>query len=191
MNSPRFSNAIRFVDFVRAQCAAHGIRFHLGATRRSGNVGYFDDKRKFLFVAADEADWLTTLAHEYGHMTQWIEGRFGWDPRAEDADSRFEEWLVGKHPDYSARRVLRLVRAIQRCELDAERRALHLARRWHLTPDVIALARSGNANVWRYEVARQISTWPKNADATIEEKLPDRLMSVRMIGKPPTVMFPG
>lgn len=184
-------NAFRFVDHVRAECDKHGIRYYFGISRRGRNVGYFDDKRRFLFVSVAESDWLTTLAHEFGHLLQWTEGRFGFTPRSEDVDARFEEWLDGKHPRYSARRVLRLVRAIQRCELDAERRAIRLARRWRLTTDFDAVIKSANANVWRYEVARQIRTWPSNTDETMESQLPARLMSVRMIGKPPPLMFPG
>ena len=56
-----------------------------------GNVrcsGWFDEENKELVVAINRPDWIEILAHEYSHLTQWVEQIKVWK-QAE------KEWIAG------------------------------------------------------------------------------------------------
>jgi len=185
-------NALSYVDLVRAECAEHGVRFVVDGAAAGEHYGYFDNEPRsgvpILYVAANEPHWLVTLAHERGHMRQWIENRFGFRKGTEDADALFAKWLAGHRDAFSPRKLIHIVRAIQRGEHDAERRCLRDVRDWHLARDLGAVAAHANLNVWRYEIARRVGSWPEESDALIAQ-MPRRLMRASEIAKPPPVVL--
>ena len=68
----------KLIDYVRSECKEHGIRFVLSnhqavnTGERCRASGYFDETS--LVVAKKSSKWVQTLAHEYCHMCQWLEG---------------------------------------------------------------------------------------------------------------------
>jgi len=150
-----------FVARVAKDCKARGVTLRLEAVHRvqiyRGTYcsGYFDSGSKELVVAVARPDWLSILAHEYAHMQQWVEGEF-----VEDDDSfhKFDQWVAGKM-ELEDDELTRCVRLIQRCELDAEKRAVEYLRRYRLRKDLADYRRRANAYVLFYEVARRHRRW--------------------------------
>lgn len=175
-----------FLDFVRGQCAEHGITlvYKPGDSARNGDVGSFDHESKRLVTFVGRADWLLNLAHEMGHLRQFVERRAFYCSSAADVEAFFS-WCAGKQK-VTARRLLRMTRAIQRIENDANRRGLRFVRDFHLG-DAKAFAREFNLYVWRYEVARRAGFWPRWGPARHEliRAMPTRIIPMTAIGKAP------
>lgn len=178
-------SAVGFLNYVQARCAQAGIEFVLSPTKmtRDGDIGVFDDVKKRLTVCAAREDWLTTVAHECAHMDQWFEAAKVWTSCREDDWLSYDAWLAGKQR-VTPRALVGITRRIQRVELDAERRALHMIREHGLAADVPAYVRAANHGVWQYEVARRLGRWPDPHPEAIK-LMPDRLMRVSEIGSPP------
>jgi hypothetical protein len=181
-----------FLRKVDGMCAEAGARFRLEARQRTrggekgGVLGYFDESKPELFVCVLSAKWPMLLAHETGHLEQMMDKAHQWDV---DYLARFESWYMGKRR-MKAANVLIACRAVQKMELDAERRAVRFAKKFHLTDDIAKYIRGANLYIWRYEVARRLGRWPEYADAleTVEAAMPDKLMRVTDIDNPPAIM---
>lgn len=117
--------------------------------------GYFDSGTKRLVVSTSRDDWALILAHEYGHMQQWKTGLFEQD---DGAFEKFENWLQHKD-ELDGKELTRCIRFIQQCELDAEKRAVGLIRKYKLTEDISLYRQKANAYVLFYEVVRRHRRW--------------------------------
>jgi len=68
-----------FLDTVRITCAKNKIKLCLSPTNTiyadaaDECLGYFNQETSTLAVACNHPDWLTTLAHEYAHLHQYLE----------------------------------------------------------------------------------------------------------------------
>lgn len=143
-----------------------------------------------LRITTRPCSWFQVFLHEYCHFRQDVDGT-PWfhDPAVSGSWELFFDWLEGEPaPVYS---VLYAVRHIQRCELDCERRALRIARRYGFSSvDPRAYAASANAYVWQHEAARQLRAWnrprrPPNSCGKILRLCPDKLMRTSHIHKLP------
>lgn len=185
---------LKFLTWVQGECAGAGVKLRLEAQKRNkaGDLGYFNEESKTLYVACLGPDWAMTLAHEMSHVQQALEKHPLW-AKADSHD--FEEWLSGKKR-MNLLRAKSLCRAVQRLELDAERRTVALARRWGLTDDLPAYIRAANRYVWSHELSRVNRAWPKWETGKMPTEwakgilahLPDRLMKVRDIAHPPEIL---
>jgi hypothetical protein len=186
MSAPR--DAWVFLRFVDGMCAEAGVKLRLEARKRTkaGDLGYFNESNRVLFVCVCNEKWPMLLAHEASHLQQEKEKAHQWDV---DYVDQFESWYTGKRR-MKAANVLRACRAVQKMELDAERRALRFAKHFHLTDDIAKYTRGANFYIWRYEIARRIGRWPDYGDAqdTVEAAMPDKLMKVTDIENPPAIM---
>ncbi len=184
-------DALAFLDHARGECAAAGVSLRLEARpeARGGFVGSFCDERRVLHVCVERADWLGVLAHELSHLRQFIE-RPAFFRGAIAEVNTFESWVLGKLPRLKARRLRTITRAIQRLELDAERRALKMIRTFNLLDDVSGYVRKANFYVWQHEIARRVGKWPRYGIALggVIGLLPERLMRVEEVGRAPEVM---
>lgn len=182
------SAPLAFLDFVRGECAYAGVRLDLvpKARTRAGDLGSFDGETRVLRVCVGAPDWLCLLAHETAHLRQWRERPAFFD--AADVDA-FEGWCEGRRR-LKPHRLLEITRAIQRLELDAERRAVRLIRKFRLTDDVASYARGACLYVWNYEVARRIGRWPRYGARLDEVRaaMPVRLIPQTLVGKPPALL---
>lgn len=175
-----------FLEHAAARCTANGVALTLvpRVTTKFGDLGEFDHERRRLAVCVNDSGWLTTLAHELSHMDQWIAGGRVWVDvcGTPDAYTEFDAWLSGKRR-VGPRALISLVRRIQRCELDAERRTLRAIRRFGLG-DVKAYSKRANYDVWRYEAARVLKRWPDDPTEAVAQ-MPERLMRADEIGRLP------
>jgi hypothetical protein len=170
-----------FVEHVRAECRKHGIRFILSpaeyvCTREDGCGGYFTDEPPVLCVATGRPRWVEMLAHEYSHMQQWLAEARVWRA-CKPIDEHFTDWTFGK-ARMSRRRVARVCRLTQSCELDCERRAVRLlqGRRLLDAAGLRRYVRESNAYVLLYEFIRLTGTWygrRQNQVPGLMESMPD------------------
>lgn len=175
-----------FLEHVETRLSMCGGRLVMQAVdylEDQGCSGFWDDTRRELYVAVARGDWLTILAHEVGHVEQFMQKRW--------VDSRphgnFEQWL-SKKIELSPRRLLSDVRAVQRCERDAEAHGISLLRRFNLG-NVSDYTRHANVYVWSYEIARRTRAWPKRKAIVGAEHLsPARLLSDRDLGHVPSTL---
>lgn len=91
--------------------------------------------------------WLTVLAHEFAHMSQWFYNDPAWTgttlPDGRDAQELMDDWIDGKI-ELDADEISEIFDRIRRCELDADAKALQYIKDYQLPV---------NINVFKKEVA--------------------------------------
>jgi hypothetical protein len=154
------SNVQDFLKHVRSECRAHGIKFRLKHTktvRTPDNIrcsGYCEpDDIKELIVAKKDPNWLMTLVHEYGHLTQWIDQCKEWKDTY-NIDN-VDDWLNGKDMLH-IKRALAVTRDL---ELDNEKRSVKLIKEWNLPIDVKVYTRKANAYICFYNYLYYTRRW--------------------------------
>lgn len=149
----------RFVKHVRAECKKHGIKFLL---KRSKYVivskaikcsGWFDAEDKELVVAGKSKNWLHTLVHEYGHLTQWLDQCKEW--KASESIENIDDWLNGKKIKYPKRALART----RDLELDNEKRSVKIIKEWDLPIDIKLYTQRANAYVQFYNYIYYTRRW--------------------------------
>jgi hypothetical protein len=160
---------IRFVKWIKSQCKKYGVKHSLRNVkylRLGGNIrcsGYFDENaigKPTLVVAMNRPDWIEILAHEYSHLTQWLENDGLWKTAGESLPC-VDEWLSGnevKNIEYH----LGIVRDL---ELDNEKRTVALIQRWDLDVDIDHYIKKANAYIQFYNYMGKTRRWsnPTNA----------------------------
>lgn len=145
----------RLLRKVISGCRRHGVKVELLPQRyvdKALCTGSFCDADKVLTIALRSPYWDEVLAHEYCHALQWVSGLWkgpSWDARW----LTYDEWMeTGKaNPD----KLLAAVRAIQACELDAEKRCDWLLRQCGYPKDRVRI-QAANAYVLSYELDRRV-----------------------------------
>ena len=174
----RTAKETRFVKYVRKQCKLYGIKCDLRNTKYlklSGNIqcsGYFDEQTKVLAVAMNRPDWIEILAHEYCHLTQWVEGCKIWKDGTYGVD-KVDQWLSGK----AIRNIKKWLAYSRDLELDNEKRTVELIRKWGLNVDVDFYIKKANAYIQFYNYMYHSRKWSKPGNApygnqTIIEAMP-------------------
>jgi hypothetical protein len=147
------NNQSEFIKFVKKECRKYGVKVELrnvNYLKMSGNIhcsGYFDSENKLLIVAKKHTHWFETLAHEYSHLTQWVEGCPAWVNGIESIDI-IDRWIGGEDtPDVQTH--LKLAREL---ELDNEKRTVDIILKWGLDDivDVGLYTKKANAYVIFY-----------------------------------------
>lgn len=171
------------IEHAQTECSALGVSlvFHPGELTRAGDQGEFDNIKKRLVVCVEHPHWPYVLAHELGHMDDWRLHPEEW-PAEPDDYGDFNRWLAGE-ASLPPRKLLHLVRRIQRCEHYAERHALKLLRRFG-HPKVETYVKKANFGLWQYEASRQSRRWIEATPAG-EEAMPDRLLPLSRLGDLP------
>lgn len=139
-------NINRFISDLRLQAKKYKVKFDIKNKEQivlSDSIkvdGYFLEKSKHkpgvLTVAGGREinEWLPILVHESCHMDQWnkktklIEE---WDLNKCDS---FDDWLEGK--EYNIGFIKKMVKTIQKIELDCEKRAIAKIKRYKLPIDI-------------------------------------------------------
>lgn len=175
-------NDLKFIEYVKAQCALHGIKCDLRNTKSvklSGNIrcsGWFDSDGKELVVSMGREDGLHILVHEYGHLTQWLDSLDNkhelWD-LSTDSLGKVDAWLGGKRVHHIARH-LGVARDL---ELDNEKRSVKLIKKWNLSIDTKEYIKRANAYVqfynWMYFTRRWCKSTNRPYDnVTVVEAMP-------------------
>ena len=180
----------RFIEWVKKQCKTHGIKCELRKVKYlklSGNIkcsGYFDEESKQLVVAMNRPDWLGILVHEYCHLTQWVDGVKVWTDGCEGL-IKVEEWLEGKN----VRGIKSALAKSRDLELDNEKRAVKLIKKWELDVNIEHYIQKANAYVQFYNWMKETRRWatPKNSpyrNETIISSMPKRFnMNYEVMGE--------
>lgn len=126
---------IKFIAHVKEECKANKIHCairNVSYVKAASNIkcsGYFDHANRVLAVAMKGPSPLEILAHEYGHFTQWKEQCPEWVQYIEGGgDDAIEKWLAGEEIE-NVDRYLMLTKYM---ELDNEKRAVEIIKKWNL-----------------------------------------------------------
>ncbi len=114
--------------------------------------GFFCEEEKKLVVAAGKIDWLSTLLHEYSHLTQWAEDCTVW---RDDCMTDLDEWLAGK----PVRNIRKQIEGRRELEADCERRAIRLAIELEAPIDLSQYARQANSYIHFHNVMLAKRKW--------------------------------
>lgn len=127
---------VRMIQHILDDCSEHGVEVLLYPqhsillSKKMKVSGYWDDVDKTINVAVYGDEWVGVLAHEYSHFCQWKEDKFT-SKEYSNAYIRFDEWLRGEKKISKSNRE-KYARLIQQCELDCEKRAAKLLKKFRL-----------------------------------------------------------
>jgi hypothetical protein len=159
------NSILKFLELVQEDCYRHGVEitFHpkqeIKLSRKIGVSGYWSDEDRQLNVAIYCDEWLTVLAHEYGHFCQWKENKFV-DIDTGNAYSDFDDWINGTK-ELSKKKLEKTCELIQKCELDCEKRALKFIKEFKLYKDEKLYIQKANSYVLGYQAAKVKRQWFK------------------------------
>jgi len=155
-------NETKFINHVKKTCKIYGIKCSLrksGYVKMDGNVrcsGWFDEENKELVVAINRPDWIEILAHEYSHLTQWVEQIKVWK-QAEKSLGIVWEWLDGENH----RNIAKHISVARDLELDNEKRSVNVIKTFQLNVNIDEYIRKANAYVIFYNWMRKTRRWSK------------------------------
>ena len=158
--------AQEFIKHVKQECKKHNIKCVLKNTKtvkltddNDRCSGYFDEEN--LVVAMNRPDALQILVHEYCHLTQWVEQCDSWVASVKnESHDKLYRWLAGED-------IKDIKKAISICrdlELDNEKRAIKMIKRFNLPIDIDIYIKKANAYVQYYNYLPISRKWcsPKN-----------------------------
>jgi len=167
----------KFIAFVKDECKKNGVIFkpykrsYIKLTNDIKCGGYFDDgsdpesRRATLAFAQGRKDFIELMVHEYCHMTQWIDGIDLWEVCA-DSMCIIDEWLSGV--DHPKKLINSAINNSRDLELDNEKRAVEIFKKWDLPVDVDLYIKKANAYVHFYNYMKISRKWssPGNSPYT-------------------------
>lgn len=162
---------VRFIKWIRKQCKLHGIKCDLRNTKYlklTGNIqcsGYFDEQEMVLASSMNRPDWVEILAHEYCHLTQWVDGCKEWNNGVNGID-KLDQWLSGK----PIRNIRKWIDYSRDLELDNEKRTVELIKRWGLNVDTEMYIKKANAYIQFYNYMYHSRKWSKPGNAPYGNK---------------------
>jgi hypothetical protein len=159
-------NTEEFIKHVKLECKKHNVKCILKNTKtvkltddNDRCSGYFDEEN--LVVAMKRPDAIQILVHEYCHLTQWVEQCDLWVASVKnESHDKLYRWLAGEE-------VKGIEKAINICrdlELDNEKRAVKVIKRFNLPVDIDIYIKKANAYVQYYNYILLSRKWcnPKN-----------------------------
>lgn len=153
-------NQKEFIKHVKQECGKHNVKCILKNTqsiRLQDNTlcsGYFDGYT--LAVSMNSPDFLSTLVHEYSHLTQWRDKLPLWNEcDINKSHSKVEKWLAGENI-YVIEKHLALCRDL---ELDNEKRSVKVIKQFNLEIDIDLYIKKANAYVQFYNYMLHSRKW--------------------------------
>ena len=153
---------LAFIKHVKTVCKIYGVKCSLRNStyvKMDDNVrcsGWFDETVPELVVAIKRPDWIEILAHEYSHLTQWVEQIPIWKD-AETSLGKVWEWLDGK----SRKNIEKHIGVARDLELDNEKRSVKIIKDFNLNVDIDNYIRKANAYVQFYNWILITRRWSK------------------------------
>jgi hypothetical protein len=153
--------SLNFIQFVKDECSAYGIRCLLKNTRylREGKIycaGWFSSEVPALAVAMKNPTALEILVHEYAHMTQWMDGIILWHA-AGDSLGKLGDWLDGRR----VRDINDHIDMIRELELDNEKRSVRIIKAWNLPIDTGKYIQRANTYIHFYNWLKETRRWSR------------------------------
>jgi len=178
-------NSIRkFINHVKRECEKVNVKFIMADSEflvveyRTRVNGYFDEDNLALVCAVKKSrnEWLPLLVHEFGHFGQHKDQRKVWKNsmlRGNDTSEKIFAWIKGQ--SFSPKNIKKYVRLTRNVELDCERRAARLIKKFRLPINIARYIQGANAyiyfhnyvllrRVW-YKVGKEPYTIPEIVDA--------------------------
>jgi len=157
-----------FFKFLRKECRKHGVELSLrkvGYVRLSGFKcgGYFDSDtlpKPKLVVAMNKELSISTLVHEYCHMTQWLDKIPLWG-LASKSNYVIGEWLKGT--DYSD--IANHIAISRDLELDNEIRASKMIEDYDFGVSRSQYIKTANAYIVFYNYLLLSRKWSEPANS--------------------------
>lgn len=152
---------LQFIAHVKRLCKLHNITCELRPTKYvkySTNIkcsGWFDLDGKKLIVAMNRPDSIAILAHEYCHLTQWLDEHPLWDVSG-DSLNLIDAWLEGNSEVEDIQYHLGIARDL---ELDNEKRTAVVIENWGLSVDLDEYIQKANAYVLFYNYMFYTRKW--------------------------------
>jgi phosphorylcholine metabolism protein LicD len=171
-----------FIKYVKSECKKYGVKCDLRNTKYvklSGNIkcsGYFDEETPTLVCSMNRPDSLEILAHEFGHLTQWKENIDLWQA-VNVSMPLVDAWLGGEEVS----NIKKHLAVCRNLELDNEKRAVKIIKKFDLDIDIDNYIKKANAYVFFYSRLLATRKWctPKNSpysNIRIIEKMPRYFM---------------
>ncbi|GAF87546.1 unnamed protein product, partial [marine sediment metagenome] len=173
------------LKYVRQVCKMHKVELYLGRGNRVVYPDCLETKKKDgdreartmgsgywmepgegeaakLGVATARSRWLWlgTLAHELCHLMQWLECEPTYCstlPGGKDPNALVDDWLQGK--EFNKRIVKQAIQSVVDVELDNERRAVRLIKKFKLPVDLKKYIQAANSYLFFHEVVMENRTW--------------------------------
>jgi hypothetical protein len=171
-------NEMAFIKHVKTVCKIYGVKCSLRKStyvKMDGNVrcsGWFDESAPELVVAINRTDWIEILAHEYSHLTQWVEQVPIWKD-AEVSLSKVWEWLDGK----TRKNIAHHISVARDLELDNEKRSVKVIKEFKLGVNIDEYIRKANAYVQFYNWMLITRKWSKPNNSPYKNKILKAAMS--------------
>ena len=131
--------------------------------------GYFDDYSKKLHVARNSPIWLSVLVHEYCHFLQWENDVSVWK-KFEKNYKHWETW-VDKRKNLSEKQLNKEFLAVRNLELDCEKRAVKIIKKYKLPINVKDYIKNANSYIYFYSYVKKFRTWCKLAPYKVQQIL--------------------
>lgn len=167
-----------FVDVVQRCCKLTNVRLLWGkgaSLAMPGEsmgelAGYFtppEGKRPGILAVArgkPRTKWLTVLAHEFGHMSQWLFSDPTWMattlPDGRDAQTLMDDWVDGKI-ELDADEISEVFNRVRQCELDADARAVQYIKDYKLPVNLNVLHKEIADMDYSYRLMSRTRFWQR------------------------------
>lgn len=148
----------------------------------NGCAGYLlaDDPAREFCVAAEDPTFFDVFLHEYCHFLQFIENVPKWKDWLNGVDG-FNQWLKGReYPKYQVRLFRR---KIQEMELNCEKRAVRLVKKYKLPVELDKYVKMANAYLFSYILFEKFRKWPSAVYIDCWEECPSKLKPLSFYNK--------
>lgn len=162
---------LAFIQHVKDECKKYGVKCKLRPTKyvkMDGNVkcsGWFDEEVPELVVAMNRPDSIEILAHEYGHLTQWVDDIPIWKEAIKSLPKVWG-WLDGTN----VRNIEKHIGVSRDLELDNEKRAVKIIKKFELKVDLEHYVKKANAYVQFYNWMLKTRKWSKPTNSPYKNK---------------------
>jgi len=160
----------KFLEYVREETQRNGVVLReekSSSIKMSESIecsGYFDSEgdevlgntQPTLAFSREREDWLEILAHEFCHMTQWLDNIPEWG-QTDESIKMIDKWLEGEEVDD----IDHHINVSRNLELDNEKRTLRLLERFELPVNLDLYVRKSNAYVLFYNWMKETRRWSK------------------------------
>lgn len=174
------NNTEKLISFIKSECGKHNVKLSIkrGKYVKINKVktsGYFDSTKQELVCAKQNPNFLIVLAHEFCHMTQWIDSRNGkcdvWLKYEKSNLNIFDEWLLDKTKNFRKNTLKAALFKSLNLELDNERRTHKLLKSFGMNQKELDLyVQKSNAYVLFYLYLLETRNWYKPGNAPYENK---------------------
>jgi len=125
-----------------------------------GYIGWFDGYKKQMLVCVSRVDFLSIFLHEFCHFLQWRDNNAWWAKHMKKYIA-FSNWISrasSKKATSSSYIAM---------ELDCERRAVELVKKFKLSIDIPQYIKKANACLFLYHIVEKNRGWPENKKPSV------------------------